>query len=259
MLRSANELKGYVLQALDGEIGRTKDLLFDDEFWTIRSLVADTHKWLPGRKVLISPIALGSPEWHSGRFPVQLTREQIKNAPALDEDAPVSRQYEMLYHRHFNWPFYWGGAEAWGAAAYAAPLFATTAPPKPDEPEEEPSHRHLRSVSEVVHYAIDNGSEKLGHVQDFIIEEGTWAIRYMVVDTGNWLPGRKVLVSPAWIEDVSWKKQNVSLWLTREEVKASPPYDPSAPINRKYEELLYDFYGRPSYWSEKEAARALIR
>jgi len=119
--------------------------------------------------------------------------------------------------------------------------------------------KHLRSVAEVRHYVINNGSEDIGDVHDFIVEEGTWMIRYLVVDTGRWLPGRKVLIAPTWIEDVSWQEKKVAIWLTREEVKASPPYDPASPVNREYETLLYDFYGRPTYWKEAAAAHTASR
>ncbi|MCU0788084.1 MAG: PRC-barrel domain-containing protein [Verrucomicrobia bacterium] len=259
MLRSANELKGYGLLAKDGEIGRCKDFLFDDEFWTVRYMVADTRKWLPGRKVLISPIVLCRPDWGSGRFPVELTRERIKNQPALDEDAPVSRQYERRYHRHYGWPMYWGGVEAWGAFMYPERLLTVKSPEGEPKADEDPDSHHLRSVAEVTDYVVENGNEKLGRVSDFIVEDGTWAIRYLVVDTGNWLTGRKVLASPTWIESVSWKDQQVSMWLTREEIKDSPPYDPAAPINRKTEEFLYDYYGRPAYWKDREAVHTASR
>lgn len=260
MLRSAKELKGYVLLAEDGEIGRCKDFLFDDEHWTVRYMVADTAKWLPGRKVLISPISLGPPDWASSRFPVRLTKAQIKEAPELDDHAPVSRQYEMRYFRHYHWPVYWGGAQAWGPASHAAPLYGPPpAKPAPPEPEESADDKHLRSMTEVARYSIENSSEKLGSVEDFIVEDGSWTIRYLVVDTGRWLPGRKVLVPPTWIEEISWKDSRVGLWLTREEVKASPPYDPATPVNREYEAMLYDYYGRPSYWANEASAHVAGR
>jgi len=120
MLRSLNELKNYRLDAEDGKIGRSKDFLFDDEHWTIRYMVADTGDYLPGRKVLISPIAIGQPDWIRQVFPVRLTKEQIKEAPGLDEDAPVSRQYELDMSLYYGWSYYWHGTYPWGFAAYPA-------------------------------------------------------------------------------------------------------------------------------------------
>ena len=89
MLRSLKEIKGYVLGAQDGDIGRCSDFLFDDRDWTVRYIVADTKKWLPGRKVIISPMSIGDADASSRTLSVSLTRAQIKDAPPLDDDAPV--------------------------------------------------------------------------------------------------------------------------------------------------------------------------
>ncbi len=243
MLRSANELRGYVLQAQDGEIGRSKDFLFDDQSWTIRYMVADTSKWLPGRKVLISPISLGTPNWATNRFPVKLTREQIQSAPELSEDAPVSRQYETRYFRHFGWPIYWTGPGAWGAWEYPAPLLDAGVSEETQESQD--ADDHLRSVHEVASYGIHATDGNIGGVHDFIVDDHSWSFRYFVVDTRDWLPGRKVLIALDWIDQISWLDRKVSIGLTRDQLKSSPEFDPRAPVNREYEQLLYDFYGRP--------------
>jgi len=247
MLRSLKELKNYVLEAKDGKIGRCKDFLFDDEHWTIRYMVADTGNFLPGRKVLISPISIGSPEWIRQVFPVRLIKEQIKEAPGLDQDAPVSRQYEIDISQFYGWNYYWHGTYPWGVAAYPRALS--------DKPlvaegvlEPDSGDNHLRSVNEMCGYHIQATDNEIGHVEDFIMDDESWAIRYMVVDTLNWLPGRKVLVTPMWITAVSWADRKVSVNLSREQIKDCPEYDPAIPVNREYEEQLYDFYGRPKYW-----------
>jgi hypothetical protein len=86
-------------------------------------------------------------------------------------------------------------------------------------------------------------------VEDFIIEDIFEIIRYMIVDTRNWLPGKKVLIAPLWVDKVSWKDAKVFIDLLREAIKDSPEFDSSEPVNRRYEERLYDFYGRPKYWT----------
>lgn len=251
MLRSLEEITGYVLEAKDGSIGRCKDFLFDDRCWTIRYMVADTRRWLPGRKVLISPISLDKPDWATRSFPVRLTRRQIREAPDLDEEAPVSRQYETSYYRYFGWPVYWAGSGVWGTAGHPGLLYAsTTLDPGAAESSVEPAPEdpHLRSAEEVRGYRIQATDDDIGHVEDYIADDETWSIRYLVVDTRNWLPGRKVLVSPAWLGFVDWGSRTVEVLLRREEVEASPEYDPHTPVNREYETRLYDFYGRPKYW-----------
>jgi len=247
MLRSVNEIINYVIEAEDGEIGRCKDFLFDDRHWAIRYMVVDTRKWLPGRKVLISPIALGDPDWKSGRFPVKLTCQQIEESPALDEDKPVSRQYETRWFDYFGWPYYWAGGGLWEADPYPAALYAKMRSEIALQ-EKKPEESHLRSAKEVTGYHIQASDGEVGHVEDFVMEERPWIIRYMVVDTRNLLPGRKVLVSPGWIDSVEWTSGKVGVKLTIDAVKEGPEYNPAEPINREYEIRLYDYYGRPRYW-----------
>jgi uncharacterized protein YrrD len=247
MLRSVKELYNYVLKAEDGEIGRCKDFLFDDEHWTVRYMVANTGKWLPRRKVLISPISLDKPDWNSSLFPVRLTKKMIEDAPDLDEDAPVSRQYEISWGQHYRWPYYWGGSYAWGAVPYPGPLYNERIEEN-ENIEADAGDDHLRSAREVTGYSIQAPDDEIGHVEDFIIDDQTWTILYMIVDTRNWLPGRKVLIAPVWINSIDWKERKVSVDLTTEQIKESPEYNPSVPVNREYELRLYDYYGRPKYW-----------
>jgi hypothetical protein len=247
MMRSTKEMMGYRLQATDGEIGRCRDFLFDDEQWAIRYMVADTGKWIPDRKVLISPLSLGEPDWSSKRFPVHLTKAQIEAAPPIEEDQPVSRQHEVMVLRHYGYPYYWVGEGLWGLESTPLALREVSAERVtiPPEPKGDP---HLRSVDEVVSYHIDASDGEIGHVEDFVLDEDTWALRYMVVDTRNWLPGRKVLVSPAWVLGFDWRAGKANVDLARDQIKESPEFDPSVPVNREYETRLYDFYGRPVYW-----------
>ncbi|MDX1646969.1 MAG: PRC-barrel domain-containing protein [Longimicrobiales bacterium] len=250
MLRSMEELNGYVLAATDGEIGRCEDFLFDDGTWAVRYMLANTGKWLPGRKVLISPISLGEPDWESRRFPVALTREQVETSPTIEEHEPVSRQYEAELFSHLGYLPYWGDAGVWGPSSVPGHLRTDELEDQAGvtvaiEPEGDP---HLRSLDEVAGYRIDAEDDEVGHVEDFIVDDEDWIIRYMVVDTRNWLPGGKVIVPPGWVEGFDWQKKTASVSLTRQQIEDSPPFEAGAPVNRAYETRLYDYYGRPVYW-----------
>jgi hypothetical protein len=249
MLHKVSEIHNSVLEALDGEIGRCKDFLFDERFWTVRYMVADTGKWLSGRKVLISPISLGRPDWRSGRLPVKLSREKIKGSPPLETDQPISRQYEIRWFDYFGWPYYWLGPGAWGAVPNPADLYEQQqeARPEPIEPEA----NHLRSTEEVDGYHIAARDGDIGHVEDFLVEADSWSIRYLVVDTRNWLPGRKVLVAVDWADNIDWREKKVHIDLDRDQIEDSPEYDPSAPPDRDFETALYNYYGFPPYWERK--------
>lgn len=249
MLRSATELIGYKLIGLDGEIGKCKDFLIDDRQWGLRYMVADTGKWLPGRKVLVSPIALGDADWRERCFNIRMSGDQIEKCPPLDEDMPVSREYEKRWSRYHGYAYYWAGNDAllWGTTGQPGYLFSpSTEEGSEEDPGEDPDEHHLRSIGEMKGYAISALDEDIGHVQDFIVDDDTWAVQYLVVDTRNWLPGgKKVLVSKNWVRSVSWKFRKLDVDLKKKQIESGPEYDPAMPINREYEMRMYDFYGRP--------------
>jgi hypothetical protein len=244
MLRSLKDLVMYNFAASDGALGPISDFYFDDWEWCVRYIVIDTDKWLPGRKVLISPVSIGQADSAARRLHVKLTRDQIENSPGIETDKPVSRQMEVDLADYYSWPYYWGARTGGGAAAAAA-----LADKKIDTPESGQGDSNLRSVKVVTGYHIEAKDGAIGHVEDFILDDEDWTIRYMVVDTRNWLPGKKVLIAPCLIRSVRWDQSNVHVDLPRDLVEASPEYDPSAPVNREYETRWYDYYGRPKYWT----------
>lgn len=247
MLRSIKDMQGYELGAQDGKIGRCRDFLFDDRYWAIRYIVADTQKWLPGRKVLISPISIGDANGLVRILSVSLTKDQIKNAPRLEADAPVSRQYEIVFNRYYDWSHYWEGSDVWGKHTYPRLLHRTFA--EQQTPELVNVDSRLRSTREVQGYRIRTKDDGIGHVEDFIVDQNSWIIRYLVLDTSNWLPGSKrVLITPAWVEYVQWKEGKVQVNLSSEQIRNSPPFDPMLPVSRRYETALFDFFGKPHYW-----------
>lgn len=247
MLRSITDLEGYVLQATDGDIGRCKDFLFDDRQWVVRYMVADTGRWIPKRRVLITPVSLGEPDWRSRRFPVLLSKNEVENAPGLAHEEPVSRQHEVELFTHYGYAPYWYGAGFWGPSSVPDRLRVEEgrAVATASEPVGDP---HLRSVEEVTGYRVRARDDEVGHVEDFIVDDESWVIRYVVVDTRNWLPGRKVLVAPDWFGGFDWGERTARVDVTRREIEQSPEYDASQPVNREYETRLYDFLGRPAYW-----------
>jgi sporulation protein YlmC with PRC-barrel domain len=252
MLNKARTLKGYKLDSFDGEIGTVKEFYFDDHHWTIRYLVADTGNWLLGRQVLISPYALVTVNKEEQYITVDLTKKQIEDSPSLNSDKPVSRQFENDYYGYFGWPLYWGGPYMWGAYPYIVhdrdKWKDHTQGGKAWDP-------NLRSTSAVNGYHIQTIDGEIGHVEDFIVDDETWAIRYLIVDTRNWWPGKKVLISPKWIERVSWSESKVFVNLTRETIKQSPEYTEESLITRDYETGLHRHYDRQGYWVDEPAAK----
>jgi sporulation protein YlmC with PRC-barrel domain len=221
--QTVRELEGDEILATDGAIGSVEDVYFDDERWGVRYLVVDTGTWLPGRRVLISPASVNAQGSDARTVLVNLTREQVQKAPDADSDRPVSRQYEMAHAAHFGYPYYWTGPYMWGHAAYPGRAsrgqdqaeLATTLT------ELAQGDSHLRSGKEVIGYTIEARDGVIGEVQDFVVDEKTWAISEVVVDTRKWWPGGHVLVQPEYVEGIDWHARTMRLRLTRDEVKRS--------------------------------------
>lgn len=250
MLHRLKTLKEYKLDSLDGEMGHVNDFYFDDQHWTIRYLVADTGSWLRGRQVFISPHSLVAAIKEEKHIAVDLTRKRIEESPSLASDKPVSRQFEMDYYGYYGWAPYWGGSLAWGH--YPVPMaLMDPAGDKSNSPEKE-WDSHLRSMQEVTGYSIQADDGMIGHVEDFILDDETWTIRYLIVDTRNWWPGKKVLVSPHWIDKVSWSDSKVFIHLPCDAIKRSPEYTEESLITRDYETALHRHYQINGYWHEGE-------
>ena len=251
MLRSVDKLFGFEVRASDGDAGTLDDLFFDDRRWTVRYLVVDTGPWLAGRRVLLSPIAADRPDFVLLTLPIRLTKELIQSSPDMNLDRPVSAQKFEELHEHYGWPAYWAGSPVLGTptlGAYPLIYAQTEVEAEGEEPESLPGDPHLRSAKEVMGYHIQARDGEVGHIEDFFVDEDDWCIRYMLVDTRNWLPGRKVLVSPEWVEKVVWEEAKVHVDLTREQVKGSPEYDVASEPSRSYEAELHRYYGVPGYW-----------
>jgi hypothetical protein len=107
----------------------------------------------------------------------------------------------------------------------------------------------LRSIKEMLSYSILATDGEIGTVSDVLVADADLKLRYLVIDTGTWLPGRKVLLSTAWLSSVEPSRNTVVVNIEKKRIKEAPPYDPDEVINREYEERLHDHYGYPYYWT----------
>jgi sporulation protein YlmC with PRC-barrel domain len=262
MFRSLSELFGYTLQAKDGEIGQVHDFYFDDEeAWVTRYLVIDTGLWIFGRKVLISPNALGQPNWTTQSLPVDLTREQVKESPDMNTALPISRRQQIALHEYYRWPVYWNSATPFSTpiASGAATLLKEQTPDNDGQNGKREmmerllqQNATLRSAKEVIGYAVSGDDGELGQIDDIILDDQTWKFIYIVLDTSTWLSkGKKTLIAIPWIQWISHKDQEIQLELSQQTIADSPPYNPETPINHSYEEVLYDYHGKPYLWTHK--------
>ncbi len=251
MLRSLKDLERYDVSATDGDVGVVLDFLIDDERWIVRYLVVQTGGLLTagGRRVLISPISFREVDWTTRRFHLALTSNKVRNSPSVDMDEPVSRQREREYYLYYGYPQYWGSLRLWGLGGDPGLLPTASGNDAPvEETDESSGDVHLRSVDEVRGYHVQGSDGGIGHVEDFIVDDETWEVRYLVVDTSNWWFGKKVLVAPQWANRISWSEKSVHVDMSRKEIKGGPEWSGAEAIDREYESGLYDYYGRPVYW-----------
>ncbi len=242
MLQSLNKLRGYLLQTSDGHHGRVKDFYFDEKVWIVRYLVAATNAWLPGKHVLISPSVFERRlSERTNVFQLNITRTEMEESPAADTDKPVSqRKIEDLYS-YYRWSPYWVNPDM-GNPSILFPQGEFAVSLEEGDP-------HLHSINDITGYRVHAKDGEIGHVDDFIADRGTWAIRYIAINTRNWLPGRKVLIASQWIDTLSWEDQKATIpFLSREQIKDSPPYDSAYIVDREYEQRLHGHYRQPAYW-----------
>jgi hypothetical protein len=251
MLCKVKTLIGYKLDSLDGEIGKIKEFYFDDEQWVVRYLVAETGSWLMNRQVLISPHALVGVINEDKLIAINLTKKQIEDSPSTDSDKPISRHFEDAMNGANNQ----GWNQSYSSGLYMDGVYSYIIPSIEDRKnfirDQKIWDLHLRSTHDVSGYNIHAIDGNIGHVDDFIIDDSTWDIRYMVVDTQNWWPGKKVLISPKWIQRVSWKESKVFLNLSADDIKQSPEYTEDSLLTRDYETWLYKHYSQEGYWTDK--------
>jgi hypothetical protein len=255
MLQSAKELQGYMLHASDGDLGTIRTFHFDAQAWCIHYLIVDTGGWFSGKYVLLPVEVLGQSDREHQRLMVMLTQEEVRNSPEVPKHPPAPAYDALAMQTYSGRNVYWSTDPLVLQSLAARPASVPIPEPPPDMSDPPPhpvdmqgSGATLRSTREVIGYYIQAMDGPIGHVEDFLIDLDTWHIRYMVVDTRNWLPGRKVLVSPTWIEQISWEATQVAVALPRDRIKNSPEFDPTRPVDRAYETALCHFYDRSRYW-----------
>ena len=243
MLHSSRDLEDCSIRAIDGMLGVVKDLYFDDHAWVVRYFIVETGAWLSSRKVLVSPLAVGHPDWSARVMPVSITQEQVKNGPDIDTAKPVSRFHEMLHLTHYHYPYYWEGGGLWGTGATPASLLSRRghAGAAAQYLRDEDSHRqeelvvaaearsnadhHLRSCNTVMKYHIHATDGDIGHLEGLLVDDENWAIRYILVQTSHWWHGHQVIIPPHEIDQISWPDSKVFVNLTREALRNAAQYE----------------------------------
>lgn len=234
MLRRVRDLEGWTVRSRDGQdLGIIEDFYFDETRWTIRYVAVKAGNWLTGRVVLLSPMNLERVDWQQASVTFALTAEQIQAAPGESSAVPGSREWEAAFASYYSLPYYWAGTGAWGD--WDTPGEAARSGPPPEEVSAAAvSQSHLLRIRDVAGQHVHAIDGEIGHVDDFLVDDRTWTIRYLLIDTSNWIGGRSVLVPPSWVQSIDWAERRVRVRVSREAIEKSPEYDPAADIEGVY-------------------------
>jgi hypothetical protein len=220
MLINGKSLTGYKIHAQDGIVGKLLFFFFNDRDWKVRYLAVSAGAWLGRKRVLVSPSSLIAHDWANHRFDTTLTKATVRSSPEVDTLDSISCQSQDQLDK------YYGCAHQHRGEA------------------------NVHSSQEMSGFTIASSDGLIGHVDDVIVDDYSWTIPYIVVDTRSWLPGKYVLVPPPMINMVSWEREIVDVKLNKEKLRNAPGYDPTYPISRDYERHLFAYYGIPGYWED---------
>jgi hypothetical protein len=251
------------VKASDGDVGKVDQLYFDDQSWAVRYIVIAIGRLFGERKVLFSPG--GAKRIDSEGLHVDATVSQIHDSPGIDAEKPVSRVMERELHDFYGWPYYWNfpvNYDSMGIPIYRGynefkgPMarIEEQLEEKWTEAKKRAEQSHLRSSGEIIGYDLSAQNDIVGITEELLVDADQWVIRYMIVDFGSIVPGRKVLIASPWIREISWETKRLFTDIAAESVRHGPPFDPAKPIDKDLETRLFDYYGKPPYWkSESES------
>lgn len=230
MLHEAKDLLEYSVHADGDAVGGVHDLYFDEQRWFVCYLLVRLGGTLPARRVLLPPGLVEDVDGGSGSMYLYAGSytAHTENPPGAEAIRPAVARQEAEHD------------DLHGTALHRAGRPALI--PRPAD------ELHVRSAREVEGYRVRSLDGEIGLVEDLIVDDEGWAVRYVVIDARNWLPGRKVLLSSRWVSGVSQAEAEVRVNVDSIEVKEAPVLAPDTPIERGYEEKLHRHYGRPPYW-----------
>jgi len=217
MLHKASRIRGVAVSAppqigaaVADEIGVVEDFYFDDESWIVRYLSVDTGPWLTHRRVMVPPGSI-EPNWSMAGLVTRLSRDRIGGSPELGATPQMSRQHEAQLLGHYGHQNYWEESPGIGSAGAELPRVHT-------------GEEHLCRTKELTGLHLQATDGEIGHVDDFLIDEN-WRLRYLLVDTSNWIGGKWVVISPEALQRIDRANSKMHVAMTRDAVKNSPSYD----------------------------------
>lgn len=109
----------------------------------------------------------------------------------------------------------------------------------------------MKNLSDVESYKVVASDGDVGSVVGFLLDDERWTVRYLVVETGGFVGGRRLLVSPIGFRKRPNPHGRFHLGMTIDKVQKSPSIDLTQPISRKQEREFNDYNRYPPYWGLK--------
>jgi len=252
MLRPLKDLDQYTIVALDGDIGGVVNFLFDMDCWVVRYFVVATGRALYGRELLISPVAICEADWECLRFFLTQTLDGIKRSPCIDPEGPISNLDERAHSDYFGHSFYRDSRRLLDQGNHTSLPACVLDEVEQDRPVLPASTTHLHSARALQGYRVDSSEGTIGNIEDFIVDDESWELRYLVVNSNQGQPGKAVIIAPAWLDNVDWREHKVDIGISLQSIERSPEWNRDTPIAREYEARLFEHYERPGYWDRSE-------
>jgi hypothetical protein len=242
MLRRVRQLERYRVLTRDGKRRRCRDFLFDDLDWTVRHVVTDRRGWGKDRERAVPVHVLGKPRGDLARLPINLTEHEIEECPPPDRnDARLqARTAEAELHSRLQR----SGGDGRPLRRLQMGRIGLGAHPAETKSAHPDQAGQLRSLRALAGYRIQATDGHVGRTHDFVIDELSWQVRFLVVKMGVWPLARQVLVATEWILAINDGEARVHLDLRKEAMKNGPSWDQHTPVTPAVEAQLYDYYGR---------------
>lgn len=240
MLLHYSWLTTYTVIGNDGEIGEVVDVYFDEEMWTVRYIVVKTGAKFLSEKLFVSPVSIDKIDHSDELIRLGITKDEAQNAPDPG-DEPVNRKYELDFSLYNKINPYWIGSGAWGTANTAREMAQQEVQILESDLEEDESHVHEAKQVTKYELAVTDGS--FGKIDDLLIDESSFKIKYFIADTRKWLPGgKKVLISPQWIEGIEWVAARIKINVTRDQIESAPEYRSEIDLTDEQESQLWQHF-----------------
>jgi hypothetical protein len=236
-------INGYSVHSIDGNIGQVVGFYLDGLHWKVRYLVVDLSTWASQRKVLLSPVSLKSPQWEEKQFPVSITRKQVEESPDINTDKPFSKIEEERLNNHYDWPLYWKSRKP-------NLLFGGMSRRRIEPQHQSGYNQALWDFGAMMGFLIAarNDPAGSGELVDIIVEDRTWTLQHLVIDTGTLLPGRLVLLSTEHLRgvEIDWGSRQIRVKIPPDRIRNGLPFNSAMLGGSQAEQVDLVYYDKRS-------------